>query len=194
LLTNDYVRQEFQLGLDLIEPAWGRVSDGTCGKEAARWCVEHRGELPQLKDYARLVIDHYKSLPRVLCHREAAAYHAGRRRSSGELVYFDLSTVGIAARFWDVANWCEEPPPDSTRLELARQYLKFYTRWGGTTVSVEQLLDETALIVRAQRIRWLWQMFSDWDETGDSSSGYWTYEALKQLLRFKYTLFGWEFA
>jgi len=191
--TSDFVRRALQWGLDLIEPAWERLSDGACGKEAARWCVEHRSELPKLRDFARSVIEQYESLPRGLCHREAEAYHAGRRRSSGELLYFDLSTVGIEARFWDVASWCEEPPPDSTRMELARQYLEQYARWGGPTVSVEQLLDETALIVRAQRIRWLWMMFSDWDETGDSSSGYWTYEALKQLLRFNYTMFGWQF-
>jgi hypothetical protein len=192
LLTDDFVQRSLQWGLNLIEPVWERVSDGDCGKDAAQWCATHHSELSELKDYACSVIDHYESLERGLCHREAAAYHAGRRRSSGELLYFDLSTVGFAARFSDVANWCREPPVYLTRHQFARQYLEQYARWGGPAVSVEQFLDETAIIVRAGVIYWLWQMFSNWEATGDNSFGRWTHEALKQLVGFKHAGPGWQ--
>jgi len=71
-----------------------RVSAGESGREAAQWCAEHRGALSELHEYARQVISEWKALPHGLCHREAEAYHAGRRRGTGELVYFDLSTDG----------------------------------------------------------------------------------------------------
>ena len=80
------------------------------------------------------------------------------------------------------------------RVEFARQYLELYAQWGGPTVSLKQFLDETAIIVRAQVLRWLWQMFSDWDATGSSSSGHWTHEALKSLVHLNFTIVGWDFA
>jgi len=192
LLTNDFVRRELQYGLNAIEPAWECVSNGGCGKDVAQWCAKHRSELPELPDFARFVIEQYESLPRGLCHRSAEGYHAGRSRSSGELFYFDLNTVGIEAQFWDVASWCQEPPLYLTRHQFVQQYLAQYARWGGSIVSVEQFLDETAIIVRAQVIRWLWQMHSAWDETGDNSYGHWTYSALKQLVEFKHAGPGWQ--
>ena len=192
LLTNDFVRCELQYGLNAIEPAWECVRNGGCSKDATQWCAKHHSELPELPDFARFVIKQYESLPRGLCHRSAEGYHAGRRRSSGELLYFDLSTVGIGARFGDVASWCREPPIYLTRMEFAQQYVEQYARWGGPTVSVEQFLNETAISVRAGVIRWLWHMFSDWDETGDSSSGHWTHSALEQLVEFKHAGPGWQ--
>jgi len=158
LLSNekhDWMPRVLQWGLETIESACERVSDGACGKDAAQWCAEHHRELSELKDYARSVIDQWKLLPRGLCHREAEGYHAGRRRSNGKLLYFDLSTVGIGPRFGDVASWCREAPIYLTRMEFARQYLEQYARWGGPTVSVEQFLDETAICVRAGVIRCL---------------------------------------
>jgi hypothetical protein len=180
-LTRDHVRRDMSAGVSSLSEVWERALVGRFGTEISVEIAGHPGGPEDLRQFLHATLARYDLLPKGLCHREAEGYHAGRRRTTGKLVFFDVETMGIEPRFYDVAAWYSEPPPGMPRREFAARYLDHYVRAGGARVAFDVFDAETTVIQICQNVRWLWQMFSWNQESACEESAHWTAEALRGL-------------
>lgn len=169
LLTNDFAHREVREAADTMRHVWSHASAGDCGGAAQKTCRDTPGGPGRWEAAACSIRDRMDAMEVGLCHRDPEVHHAGRSPRAGETALYDLSDVGFAARFWDIAVTVHHIPLTALREEVAQCYLSEYTRWGGPVVPARQFLEETQVLCRAQHLRWLGMVFNHWHETRQAS-------------------------
>jgi hypothetical protein len=124
------------------------AQEGKLGDRLRRLCTASVTEA--LAATARSLVNPLQQMIAGLTHGDFYPHSTGWRRESGEMVIFDLATVGFEPRFFDVAPWLGAPdsvqPRCASRDDLAGYYLAEYTRWGGRRVATVDFLEETRIL------------------------------------------------
>jgi len=152
--------QRLTRAVSTLDRVWQLACDGELGGDLEELCGASQDKLGRLLAFARGLAEPVSRMATGLCHYDNFPNNLGRRRETGELLTFDLETVGFMPRFWDVAEWLGAPdevrPLCRPRKELAEYYLEQYTRWAGSAVTVDQFLEEARILWMAWTFSQLW--------------------------------------
>lgn len=145
-----------------LDNLWARARRGDFGAPLQALCAEWPSGAAQLEAFVGGLLEPILRMEKGLNHCDLYPFHAGRR-TTGEMLLFDLEMTGYDARFYDVSLWLGAPDEFQRRCapreELAECYLSEYVLRGGSQVSVGDFLAETSTLWRA----WTgWSMYLGW--------------------------------
>jgi len=142
--------REFGQCLDAI---WRHAMTGSLGESFQRFCSAPDDRSGRLKAFADSLVDPLARMDRGLSLSDFHHHHIGRRRGTGELLFFDLECVEYGPRFRLVAPWLSAENSESVyccpRDELARHYLDCYMVRSGCRVSLREFLCEIRIVATA---------------------------------------------
>ena len=141
-------------GLATLQEICTSAEVGHLGKDLGRLCSPTLKQ--RLLSLAMSLKNRVAEMERGYGHNEYLPQQVGRRRSTGEMVVFDLRTTGLGPRFLDVAPWIGCPNgiegTGVTPTDLADHYIQEYQAAGRATITLDTLMDETRTLWQAKTI------------------------------------------
>ena len=142
-----------------VKSMYDDAQQGKLGSALQRTCSRSAHQLSALETLAHRLVKQRAAMATGFCHRDLEPFQTGRRRSTGEVVLFDIESPNLAPRFCDVAVCLGAPdayqPRCRPREELAQHYLDEYARHGGPPVPLGRFLDETYTLWLEWTYGWL---------------------------------------
>jgi len=147
----------------LIERTWKCARKGELGRSMKEFCSSRDSGMRQLQSLAKHVTDRCLSMPQGLIHTDILSTENVGRRHSGELVVLDVEWVRLGPRCYDAGKWLGRPaqrwPAGIAQAQLTQHFLDEYARWGGTSPSLDEFLDDLRVMGLAENLRdlnWYW--------------------------------------
>lgn len=139
---------------------WEYAHRGDLGDALKKLCSGSSGRLHHLQSLASELTKPISRMETGLIHSDIYPENTGWRRETGELLILDLEFLGLGPRFYDVAGLLGAPdeiqPHYQERGELAKYYLREYTRCGGTTIPLDEFKREIAILWIARTLGIIW--------------------------------------
>jgi len=168
-------RREMAEAATDLGKTWEAASKSDLGPTLRRLCAGLPDRVRRLQALAESLVEPVSRMETGLEHGDLYVDNTARRRSTGELLVFDLESIGLWRRLSDVAKFLGQPdeveprfPPErelaptAARIttpgsvsveprclpqrELAQYYLNRFEHWGGERVPLDQFLNDTRLL------------------------------------------------